>query len=100
LIDEVTAAVARSRTRHDRAFVERALEEAFGGSRGTSGVQETLAALQERRVEHLALAPAIGDPAEALVRGALAGDAEITIARDDVAELLAPAEGVAAILRY
>jgi hypothetical protein len=100
LIDEVTAAIARSRTQRDRAFVERALEEAFGGSRGTSGVQETLAALKERRVEHLAFAPAIGDPAEALVRGALAGDAEITIARDGVAELLAPAEGVVAILRY
>ncbi len=100
LIDEVAAAIARSRTRRDRAFVERALEEALGGSRGGSGVQETLAALKERRVEHLAFDPAIGDPAEALVRGALAGDAEITIARDGVAELLAPAEGVAAILRY
>jgi hypothetical protein len=35
-----------------------------------------------------------------MVRGALAGDAEITIARDGVAELLQPAEGVVAILRY
>jgi hypothetical protein len=69
-------------------------------SRGASGVHETLAALKEQRVEHLAFDPAIGDPAEALVHGALAGDSEITIARDGVAELLVPAEGMAAILRY
>lgn len=100
LIDEVEAAIARSRARRDGALVERALEEALGGSRGTSGPQETLEALVERRVERLAIDPAIGDQAEALVRGALAGDAEVTIARDGAAELLAPAEGVAAVLRY
>ncbi len=85
LIDEVAAATARSRARRDRAVVERALEEALGGSRGASGAQETLAALKEQRVEQLAFDPAIGDPAEALVRAALAGGAEITIARDGVA---------------
>ncbi|MBK5220158.1 MAG: hypothetical protein JJE35_10295 [Thermoleophilia bacterium] len=100
LIDEVSAAVTRLSAKRDRDFVERALEEARGGSRGAAGPQETIEALWERRVEHLAFDPAIGDSAETLVRGALAGDAEITIARDGVAELLEPAEGVAAILRY
>jgi hypothetical protein len=100
LIDEVSAAVARSWAERDREFVEQALEEARGGSRGAAGLQETMEALGERRVDRLAFDPAIGEPAEALVRGALVGDAEITIVRDGVAELLEPAEGVAAILRY
>jgi hypothetical protein len=100
LIAEVAAAIARLSAERDREFVEGALEEALGRSRGATGPQETMEALAERRVEHLALDPAIGDATEALVRGALAGDAEITIARDGVAELLRPAEGVAAILRY
>jgi hypothetical protein len=100
LIDEVSTAVTRLRAERDRDFVERALEEALGGSRGATGPQETMEALTERRVQHLALDPAVGEPVEAMVREALAGDAEITIARDGVAELLEPAEGVAAILRY
>lgn len=100
LIGEVSAAIERLWDERDREFVEGALEQALGRSRGTSGPQETMEALAERRVEHLAFDPAIGDRAEAMVRGALAGDAEITIARDGVAELLQPAEGVVAILRY
>lgn len=100
LIDEIAAAIARLSAARDREFVEGALEEALGRSRGASGLQETMEALIERRVDHLAFDPAIGDACEGLVRGALAGDAEITIARDGVAELLRPAEGVAAILRY
>jgi hypothetical protein len=100
LIDEVSRAIEGLLAKRDRDLVERALEEARGRSRGASGLQETVEALGEGRVEHLAFDPAIGEPAEALVRGALAGSAEITIARDGVAELLEPAEGVAAILRY
>jgi hypothetical protein len=100
LIDEVSAAIARLWVERDRGFVERALEQARGGNHGATGLQETMEALDERRVEHLAFDPAIGDSTEALVRGALASDAEITIARDGVAELLEPAEGVTAILRY
>jgi hypothetical protein len=100
LIDEVSAAVERIRSERDRDVVERALEEARGGSRGSSGLQETMEALVLRRVDNLAFDPGIGEQAEELVRGAFAGDAEITIARDGVAELLQPAEGVAAILRY
>jgi hypothetical protein len=100
LIDEVAATVAGLRAERDREFVEQALEQALGRSRGTTGLQETMEALAERRVERLAFDPGIGEATEALVREALAGDAEITIARDGVAELLEPAEGVVAILRY
>ncbi len=100
VIAAVSAAVERLAAEREREVVERALAGARGGSRGAAGVQDTLAALVERRVDHLALSPAVGEPAEALVRDALAGDAKITIVHDGVAELLRPAEGVAAILRY
>jgi hypothetical protein len=100
LIDEISAAVERWGAERDRAIVEQALEKARSGGRGSAGPQQTMEALVQRRVEHLAFDPAIGPESEELVRGALAGDAEITIARDGVAELLQPAEGVAAILRY
>jgi hypothetical protein len=100
LIDEVSAALERLSTERDRDVVERALDAARSGSRGATGVQETMEALVQRRVEHLAFDATIGETTEALVRGALAGDAEITIARDGAAQLLQPAEGVAAILRY
>jgi hypothetical protein len=100
LIDEVSTTVAKLRADRDRDFVERALEEALGGSHGATGPQETMEALTERRVEHLALDPALGEPVEAMVREALAGDAQITIVRGEVAELLAPAEGVVTTLRY
>lgn len=100
LVAAVTAAVERVWAGRDRDLVVRALEEARGGSRAAAGPQETAAALGERRVEHLAFDPLIGNRAEELVRAALAGDAGITIARDGVAELLEPAEGVAALLRY
>jgi len=100
LIGEVSAAVERLAAARDRDVVERALEEARGGSRGATGLQETMEALGEGRVDHLAFDPAIGDPAELLVRGAFAGGAGVTVAHDGVAELLEPADGVAAILRY
>jgi hypothetical protein len=96
----IATAIERLWAERDRELVEGALEQALGRSRGATGLQETVEALAERRVEHLTFDPAIGDPAEAMVRDALAGDAEITVARDDVAELLQPAEGVVAILRY
>jgi hypothetical protein len=100
VIEQVAAAVARLSAERDRELVERALGEAHGRSRGAAGLQETIEALGEGRVEHLAFDPAIGEQTEALVRGALAGSAGVTIARDGTAELLAPAEGVAALLRY
>jgi hypothetical protein len=100
LVEEVSVATERVVAERERDIVERALEEARGGSRGATGLQETLEALDEGRVEHVAFDPAIGPPAEGLVRGALAGGSEVTVVGNGSAELLAPAEGVAAILRY
>jgi hypothetical protein len=100
LTAKVAAAVERLASERDRELVTRVLGEAQGGSRGASGLRETLEALEEGRVEHLAFDAAIGEPAEDLVRGALAGGTEVTVVRDGLADLLAPAEGVVALLRY
>jgi hypothetical protein len=95
----ISEAVERLAAEEERALVERALGEADGAP-GATGLQETSAALGEGRVEHLLFDPAIGAPAEELVRGALAGGARVTVARDGPAELLGRAGGVAGILRY
>jgi Bacterial archaeo-eukaryotic release factor family 10 len=100
LTEIVCGAVEDLDRARERALVERALEEARGGSRGAVGPQETGAALAEGRVDHLILAAAIGDPAEPFVRGALTGGSRVTIVHDEIAAPLAEAEGVAAILRY
>lgn len=100
LNDVVAAAVERLDGERHRALVERALGEAKGGSRGAAGFQDTREALREGRVDHLVFDAAIDEDAEALIRAALAGSAEVTIVRDELAEPLAEAEGVAAILRY
>lgn len=99
LVDAVAEAVDRLAAESDRRLAERALGK-MAGAPGATGIQETEAALEEGRVEHLLFDPAIGDRAEPLVRGALAGSAGVTVARDGVAELLEPAQGVAGILRY
>jgi hypothetical protein len=96
----VTEAIERLDNERDRAVVERALGEAKGGSRGSVGIQETKEALLEGRVDHLVFDAAIDDDAEQMVRAALSGSAQVTIVRDELAEPLAEAEGVAAILRY
>jgi hypothetical protein len=113
----VEEAVARLDRERDEALVERALEESRGGSRATTGRQETAAALAEARVDHLlfdaALAP-FGDGAapkpddadgaeagsEPLVRSALASGATVTAVAGEAAEPLRPFDGVAALLRY
>ncbi len=100
LREVVAAAVERLDSERERAVVERAVSEAKGGARGSAGLQETRQALREGRVDHLVFDAAIDADAEALVRAALAGSAEVTIVRDEPAEPLAEAEGVAAILRY
>jgi hypothetical protein len=100
LNEVVGAAIERLDGDRDRALVERALGEAKGGSRGSAGIQETKEALLEGRVDHLVFDAAIEADAEDLIRAALAGSAEVTIVRDELAEPLAEAEGVAAILRY
>lgn len=100
LTDLVTEVVERLDAERDRAVVARALGEAKGGSRGAVGLQETKEALAEGRVDHLVFDAAIGAEAESLIRSALASSSEVTIVREEVAEPLAEAEGVAAVLRY
>jgi hypothetical protein len=100
-LNEVVAdVIERLDSERDRAVVERALGEAKGGSRGSAGIQETKEALFEGRVDHLVFDAAIDEDAEQLIRAALSGSAQVTIVRDELAEPLAEAEGVAAILRY
>jgi len=96
----VTEAIERLDSERDRTVVERALNEARGGSRGSAGVEETKEALLEGRVDHLVFDAAVDDDAELLVRAALSSSSQVTIVRDELAEPLAEAEGVAAILRY
>jgi Bacterial archaeo-eukaryotic release factor family 10 len=100
LTEVVAEVVDRLEEERDRAVVERALGEAMGGSRGAVGLQETKEALAEGRVDHLVFDSALGEEAESLIRAALSSSARVTVVRDERAEALAEAEGVAAILRY
>lgn len=99
LVETVAEAVERLAANRDRELAERALGESDGAP-GATGIEETGPALEEGRVDHLLLDPSIGDRAEPLVRTALTRGARVTVARDGVAELLAPVGGVAGILRY
>jgi hypothetical protein len=98
--EAVAEAIGRLDSERDRAVVERALEEARGGSRGAAGLRETKEALGEGRVDHLVFDAGIGDEAESLIRAALASSARVTVVRDELAAPLGEAGGVAAVLRY
>lgn len=100
LNETVSEVIERLDNEQQRAVVERALDEAKGGSRGATGVQETKEALAAGRVDHLVFDAGIGEDAESLIRAALSGSAQVTVVRDELAAPLAEAEGVAAILRY
>ncbi|HEX3736678.1 MAG TPA: VLRF1 family aeRF1-type release factor [Solirubrobacterales bacterium] len=100
LHETVAEAVENADAERESRLVAGALEEARGGSRGATGRQEVGEAVGEGRVERLVLDAGIGADAESLVRGALAVSAKITVVHGAAAEALAPAEGVAAILRY
>lgn len=100
LQETVSGVIGQLESERKRAVVERALEETKGGSRGAAGLEETQEALAEGRVDHLVLDAAIDRPAESLIRAALSGSAQVTVVHDELAALLAEAEGVAAILRY
>jgi hypothetical protein len=63
-------------------------------------MQDVSEAVEEGRVERLVLGVGLGAAAEALVRGALAASAKITVVHGAAAEALGAAEGTAAILRY
>jgi hypothetical protein len=115
-LDLVEKAVERRDAEQDRRLVEWALEETRAGAHGVAGAEETLAALEEARVEHLLVDDTRGSPppiigvgvaedgeragSEPLVRRALATGARITPVSGNAADLLAPADGVAALLRY
>ena len=99
LVEHVAAVTERLGAERERALVERALGRA-GGRPGVLGPQETLEALGEGRVEHLVFDGVVGDSAEALVRGALAGGADVAEVRGEAAELLAEVGGVAGVVRY
>lgn len=100
LQEAVAGTIARLDAERRRAVVERALEEAKGGTRGATGPRETREALIAGRVDHLVFDASLDEDAESLIRAALAGGAQVTIVRDELAAPLAEAEGVAAILRY
>ena len=100
LTELVCDAIGHLDVERERALIDRVLDETKGGSRGAAGPQEVGEAVAEGRVDHLVFDAGIGEPAEPLVRGALAGGARVTVVRDEVGAPLAEAEGVAAILRY
>jgi hypothetical protein len=100
LHETVAAAVENADAERESRLVAAALEEARGGSRGATGLQEVGEAVGEGRVERLLLDAGLGAEAESLVRGALAAGAKITVVHGVAAEALDPAERVAAILRY
>ncbi|HEX6667608.1 MAG TPA: hypothetical protein VF081_13550 [Solirubrobacterales bacterium] len=95
-LELVETAVERRDAELERRLVERALEETRGGAHGVAGAQEAAAALEEGRVDHLI----VDDATEPLIRRALRTGARITPVSGAAAENLAPAEGVAALLRY
>ncbi len=100
LRETVATAVENADAERESRLVAAALEEARGGSRGASGLQDVGEAVAEGRVERLVLDARLGAKAESLVRGALAVSAKITVVHGAAAEALAPTEGAAAILRY
>jgi hypothetical protein len=100
LRETVAAAVENADAERESRLVAEVLEEARGGSRGATGLQDVGEAVAEGRVERLVMDAGLGTAAESLVRGALAGSAKITVVHGAAAEALASAEGAAAILRY
>ena len=96
----IADAAAKLDAERDLELVERALETARGGTRGTAGRQETEAALAEGRVETLVLDAGRAAGSEAMVRAALEGGAGVSAVSGDAVELLSTVDGVAALLRY
>lgn len=100
LRETVATAVENADAERESRLVAEVLEEARGGSRGATGLQDVGEAVAEGRVERLVMDAGLGTAAESLVRGALAGSTKITVVHGAAAEALASAEGAAAILRY
>lgn len=119
LEERIGEGARRVAVERERALIEHALDEARGGTRGATGPQETLAALEEGRVSHLIVdaahaAAACSGPViaaekapqnggvrfEPLAGRALTSSARISTVVDGAAELLSDVDGVAALLRY
>ena len=112
-IEEIVPGLNRAR---ETALIERIKEAAYAEGRSSLGVQETLQALGEGRVEHLVYDsgrdyPDVGFEAggegmdglpliERVVQLALQTGAEITPVEGESAEPLAEQGGMAALLRY
>jgi hypothetical protein len=117
-VEGIVHEVITSREREcERELARRIADEAGGGSLAAAGLQETLQALAEGRVEHLIYDPAAsfeaeGDglppelgldlthPAERMVELAVETSARVTVADEEIAPELAPMGGVVALLRY
>jgi peptide subunit release factor 1 (eRF1) len=113
-LEEMVEEINRER---ERELVDRLRSEAHGGTKGALGLEETLQALTEGRVDHLLLDPDRryelpkgsrladgGEPElsvmERMVELALSTSAAVTPLEGEAAELLADAGGVGALLRY
>lgn len=113
-VDEMLPQLNRDR---ERSLIERIKEAAYAEGRSSLGVQETLQALQEGRVEHLVYdagrdyTEVVSEPTgaarpnglpliERMIGYALSTNAAITPVEGDSAELLEEQDGVASLLRY
>lgn len=85
----------------ERALIERVREATYAEARGALGVQETLQALGEGRVEHLVYDPEREDgDVERMIELALTTGAAITPVEGESAAALAEHDGAVALLRY
>jgi Bacterial archaeo-eukaryotic release factor family 10 len=100
----IEAAVERLELERDKGLAEQALNGARGGGRGSAGLDETAAAVEEARVETLLLDLEVLDGAaprvEPIVRRAISGGAAVAPVSPVAGGILAASDGVAAILRY
>lgn len=99
-IAELLPELNRSR---ETELIDRIKDAAYAEGRSSLGVQETLQALTEGRVEHLVYDAGRSDPdgeLERMVELALETSAAITPVEGDSAEALGEQGGVAALLRY
>jgi hypothetical protein len=101
----------------ERSLIERIKEAAYAEGRSSLGIQETLQALREGRVEHLvydagreysnASLASVGESGanelpliERMIEYAVSTGATITPVEDESAEFLEEQDGVASLLRY
>lgn len=116
LAERLGDVLERLNREREAELVERVRDQALGGTHGSLGLPETIQALTEGRVEHLLFdserdysdaGVELPDPdgheapiAERMIEMAFATSAEVTPLEGEVAQSLADAGGVAALLRY